>query len=147
MPGVIFDTSVFIAYKPQPADFPAGFRMSAVVLQELTAGAVDKTEVQAWNTVRILHEKENTLLVPTGEDWWLAGKSLNSLLRGLKSKARGKTPRLHPDEKQRLIRDVLIARTAKRASALLVTNNVADFLLIKPFCNVRFQSGPDYFGY
>jgi predicted nucleic acid-binding protein len=72
---------------------------------------------------------------------------LNSLLRGLKSKARGKTPRLHPGEKQRLIRDVLIARTVKRAGALLVTNNVTDFLLIKPFCNVRIRTGPDFFGY
>ena len=64
---------------------------------------------------RIGHEKKGTLLVPSGEDWWLAGKVLNSLLRGLKSKAGGKTPRLPADEKQRIIRDVLIARTAKRA--------------------------------
>jgi predicted nucleic acid-binding protein len=69
MPGIVFDTSVFIAYKPKLADFPAGFRMSVVVLQELTAGSLDKTEVQAWNVARLLHEKENTLLVPNGEDW------------------------------------------------------------------------------
>lgn len=145
MPIVTFDTSIFIAY--QPSDLPADFLMSAVVLQELTAGAIDKSEVQSWNAARISHEKQGTLLVPTGEDWWLAGKILNSFLRGLKSKSRGKTPRLHPDEKQHLTRDVLIARTARRADALLVTNNVSDFQSIKPFCNVRIKSGAQYLGY
>jgi predicted nucleic acid-binding protein len=142
---ITFDTSVFIAYKP--ADLPAGFRMSAVVIQELTAGATDKSEVQRGDAARVGHEKKGTLLVPTGEDWWLAGKVLNSLLRGLKSKSGGKTPRLPADEKQRIIRDVLIARTAKRAGALLITNNLADFKMIQRFCKVRIKSGKDYFGY
>ena len=66
MPIITFDTSNFIAYKP--TDIPAGFRMSDVVLQELTAGAVDNSEVQRWNAARIAHEKASTLLVPTGED-------------------------------------------------------------------------------
>src|SRR5215469_5610331 len=117
MPIFTFDTSVFIAYKP--AVLPAGFRMSAVVIQGLTAGATDKSEVQYWNASRLLHAKEGTLLVPTGEDWWLAGKVLNSLLRGLKSRARGKTPKLHHDETSRIVRDVLIARTARSAGAIL----------------------------
>jgi predicted nucleic acid-binding protein len=143
MPGVVFDTSVFIAYKP--AEFPAGFLMSAVVIQELTAGAKDKSDLQRLNAIRLAYEKENRLLVPTGEDWWLAGKVLYSLLQGLKSERGGQTPRLHPHEKQRIIRDVLIARTVRRAGALLITNNSADFTLIRRFCNVRFKSGADYF--
>ncbi|MBI3649689.1 MAG: type II toxin-antitoxin system VapC family toxin [Acidobacteria bacterium] len=142
---ITFDTSIFIAYKPTV--LPIGFRMSAVVLQELTTGAADKSEVQRWHTTWKLHEKEKTLLVPSGEDWWLAGKVLNSLLRGLKSKAAGKTPKLPADEKQRIIRDVLIARTAKGAGALLITNNISDFKMIQQFCNVRFKSGKAYFGY
>jgi hypothetical protein len=40
MPIVTFDTFVFIAYKP--AELPAGFRMSAVVVQVMTAGAINK---------------------------------------------------------------------------------------------------------
>jgi predicted nucleic acid-binding protein len=83
--------------------------------------------------------------VPTADDWVEAGKVLNSLLRGLKSKRGGKTPRLHPQEKQRIIRDVLIARTVKRVGALLVTDNARDFKMIKQFCNVRTQSGREYF--
>jgi len=129
MPVITYDTSVFIAYKP--AALPAGFRMSAVVIQELTAGAVDKSEVQRWQAAMRAHEKEGTLLVPTGEDWWLAGKVLNSLLRGLKSKAGGLTPRVSKAEQQRIIRDVLIARTARRAGALVVTDNLSDFEKIR----------------
>lgn len=143
MPKVTYDTSVFIAYKP--AELPAGFLMSAVVIQELTAGATDKSEIQRWDASRRAHEKEGTLLVPTGEDWWLAGKVLNSLLRGLKSKRSGLTPRLPAAEKQRIIRDVLIARTARRASALLVTDNVRDFRMIGRFCAVRTITGSRYF--
>jgi predicted nucleic acid-binding protein len=143
MPIITYDTSVFISYKP--AAFPAGFVLSAVVLQELTAGAVDKSDIQRWEAARRAHEKEGTLLVPTGEDWWLAGKVLNSLVRGLKSKRGGLTPKLPGMEKQRIIRDVLIARTARRAGALLVTDNVRDFKLIARFCAVRLMPGEKFF--
>lgn len=56
-----------------------------------------------------------------------------------------RTPRLPPAEIQRIIRDVLIARTARRAGALLVTDNVRDFERIKPFCNVRLRRVSEYF--
>lgn len=141
---VTFDTSIFIAY--QPGRLPTGFRMSAVVIQELTAGAVDASEVKRWDAAWRAHEKERTLLVPTAEDWWLAGKVLNSLLRGLRSQHGGRTPRLAPAEKQRIIRDVLLARSARAAGALVVTDNAKDFEQIKRFCAVRTMSGKTYFG-
>jgi predicted nucleic acid-binding protein len=143
MPGITYDTSVFIAYKP--ATFPAGFYMSAIVIQELAAGAKDKSDLQELNALRLDYEMQGRLLVPTGEDWWLAGKVLNSLLRGLKSRQGGLTPKLPAAEKQRIIRDVLIARTARRAGALLVTDNLKDFKLIARFCAVRAMAGRRYF--
>lgn len=118
--------------------------MSAVVIQELTAGAVDKSELQKWDAARRAHEREGTLLVPTGEDRWLAGKVLNSMPRGLKSRL-GRTPKLPAAEKQRIIRDLLIARSARRANALLVAENVKDFKAIGLFCAVRTMRGADYF--
>jgi predicted nucleic acid-binding protein len=119
--------------------------MSAVVMQELAAGARDKSELQRLDAARQAFEKAGTLLVPTGEDWWLAGKVLNSLLRGLKSRRGGLTPKLPAVEKQRIIRDVLIARTARRAGALLITDNVKDFKTIARFCAVRLMLGEKYF--
>jgi hypothetical protein len=58
---------------------------------------------------------------------------------------RGKTPKLPYADKQRIVRDVLIARTVKRAGALLVTDNLRDFKTISRYCNVRVISGKDFF--
>jgi predicted nucleic acid-binding protein len=137
MPLVTYDTNVFIKYKP--AHFPAGFVMSAVVIQGLAAGAVDKSEIQALNAARLGYEKQGRLLVPNSEDWWMAGKVLNSLLRGHKSQASQHARRIFKGEQQRILRDVLIARTARRAGAIVVTDNIADFERIKSFCRVRIK--------
>ncbi len=143
MPIITFDTCIFITY--QPSNLPKGFRLTAVVLQELTAGANDDKEVKYWNEVRRAREKDGTLLVPNDEDWWFAGKVLNSLQRGLRGKNQGKTPKSDAATIQRITRDVLIARTAKRVGALLVTDNTKDFELIKNFCNVKTISGKEFF--
>jgi predicted nucleic acid-binding protein len=143
VPGIIFDTNIWIAY--EPINLPKSLIMPAVVMQELVAGASDAEAVKRYATARKKYEQEGKYLVPSGEDWWQAGKVINSLLRGLKSKAHGKTPKLHPDEKSRIVRDVLIARAAISAGALLVTDNLADFEQIKRFCKVRLQSGQEYF--
>lgn len=142
--AIVFDTNIWIGY--QPKTLPRSHHMSVVVLQELLAGAADATEVKKYEAARKVYEKDGRLLVPTGDDWVEAGKVLNSLLRGLKSTRGGKTPKLHHQEKQRIIRDVLIARTVKRVGGLLVTDNARDFKMIKQFCNVRVQSGREYFG-
>jgi len=143
--AIVFDTSVFIAFKPSIDVQSSSYVLSAVVIQELMAGARDSSELKRWEAIARTFAKQERLLVPTDEDWLLAGRVLNSLLRGLKSKRSGKTPRLHPDDKQRIIRDVLIARTVRRVSGLLVTDNLADFKRIKKFCDVRLQAGKDFF--
>ena len=112
MPKVTFDTNIFISRKT--IELPDSFYMSVVVLQELVAGAEDEAEVKAVDTARREYEKAGRLLVPTGEDWWLAGKVINSLQRGLKSQRAGLTPKLAAEEKYRITNDVLVARTARR---------------------------------
>jgi predicted nucleic acid-binding protein len=138
----IFDTNIYIKYDVIPNE---KLLFSAVVLQEMTVGALDSNELREWEALRKGLEARNLLLIPNGEDWFLAGKVLNALLRGLKSKNKGKIPKLSPDEKQRIIRDVLIARTVKRENGRLVTDNIKDFELIKRFCNIKLISGKDYF--
>ena len=144
MPTVTYDTNVFITRKP--AYFPAGFVMSAVVMQELAAGAVDDSELKLLHAAHRAYEKEGRLLVPLGDDWWQAGKVLNSLLRGLKSKREGLTPKLPHTEKHRIISDVLIAVTARRAKATIITDNLKDFEKIGRYCNVRMISAHEFFG-
>ena len=111
----------------------------------MMAGAKDDSEIRAWIATANKFNKEDRLLVPTMEDWIQAGKILNSLLRGLKSKARGKTPKLPHTDKQRIIRDVLIARTVKRVGAMLVTDNLRDFKAISTYCSLRLISGREFF--
>ncbi|MGG6280330.1 type II toxin-antitoxin system VapC family toxin [Leptolyngbya sp. AN03gr2] len=139
-----FDTNIFISRKR--VELPKGFYLSVVVLQELVVGAEDDAEVKIFNAVLKEYEKLGRLLVPTVEDWWLAGKVINSLQRGLKSQRGGLTPRMSADQKYRITHDVLIARTAKRAGVSVVTDNLRDFETIQRFCNVRLISGDEYFG-
>jgi predicted nucleic acid-binding protein len=139
---VLLDTNVYIRYGPAHLEAPY---MSAVVIQELTAGASESATVQRLGDSRRHYEATGRLLVPTGEDWWHAGKILNAMYRGLKSRRAGRTSAIPKEEQQRILRDVLIARTARRANVAVVTENVSDFLKIQRFCDVRILRPEDSF--
>ena len=143
MSRVTYDTNVLIRFRP--AHYPAGFFMSAVVVQELTAGAKDAAHMQVFEQLWRDFEARDRLLVPNGEDWWFTGKILSSLRRGLRSHRAGRTSAISAEEQQRIVRDVLIARSAKRINAVVVTENVADFEKIRRFCNVRIVRPAHYF--
>lgn len=119
--------------------------MSAVVLQELAAGANDASAIKELDRLRQECRKANKLLVPNEEDWWHAGLVLNSLQCGRRSKKTGRIPKISVAEKYRIINDVLIARTAKRAGVMVVTDNITDFMKIRNFCDVKIISGSKYF--
>lgn len=91
------------------------------------------------------YEREGRMLVPDSNDWWQVGIILNSHLRGLKSRAAGKTPRIQQGEKSQIVRDALIAVTAHRIDALVVTDNLSDFEKIRRYCKVRLKSGKEFF--
>lgn len=101
--------------------------LSAVVLQEFTAGAPDGGAVRRLGTLARRMEDDGKLLVPTGDDWFYTGKVLGSLLRGVPSVRGPRSHAIDKGEQQRLMRDVLIARSAKRANAAVVTYNASDF--------------------
>ena len=124
-----------------------GLLISSVVLYELVDGANDDSEMELAQALRIAGELEDRIITPTTNDWWEAGKILYRLRQGKKSKAKGKTPKMFVEEVQRIMRDVIIARTVKRANAILVTDNIKDFKLIKRFCNMKVIGGADFFGY
>jgi len=138
---VIFDTSIVIAYNlPDPGKW-----LSAVVLEELVAGVVNKDEIQTWRAMMIVRLKEGRLLVPDHEDWFQAGRILNTILRNEKRLAADKkTPRFTEGQKQSLIRDVLIARTAKRRKLTVISDN-KDFPLIQRYYEFDWVSGKVFF--
>ena len=143
MAKVTYDANIYIEYKPR--SFPHGVYLSAVVLQELVAGASDSSAIQEFERLRQEYRKADKLLVPNEEDWWHAGLVLNGLQRGRRSKKTGKIPRMTVGERHRIINDVLIARTAKRAGVTVVTDNINDFEKIRNFCDVKVISGSEYF--
>ena len=71
MAKVTYDANIFIKYKER--SFPRGLYMSAVVLQELLAGAKDASAIKELERVRHEYRRANKLLVPTEEDWWHVG--------------------------------------------------------------------------
>lgn len=135
VPRVVFDTNAILRHRL--ATVPG--LMSAVVLQELTAGAGDDAEVRRFGLLRAVAEADGALVTPDGEDWWFAGKVLNALYRGLPSHRHGPTPAIPKEEQRRLLRDVLIARSAKRVNAAVATYDRSDFEKIRRFCNVRLE--------
>lgn len=134
------DTNVIIRH--EMSDIPG--LVSSVVLQELTAGARDTAEVRRLGAVRAAAEDGGVLLTPDGEDWYQAGRVLNALRRGLPSGRSGRTSAIDKGEQQRLLRDVLIARSARRVNAPVVTYNAGDFAKIRRFCNVRVEDPVEF---
>ncbi|HEX7332349.1 MAG TPA: PIN domain-containing protein [Pyrinomonadaceae bacterium] len=143
MAKVTYDANIYIKYKPR--SFPHGVYLSAVVLQELVAGASDSSAIKEFGRLRQEYRKADKLLVPNEEDWWHAGLVINALQRGRRSKKTGRIPKISVAERYRIINDVLIARTAKRAGVIVVTDNVSDFEKIRNFCDVKVISGSEYF--
>lgn len=80
---VVLDTNVIIRHGA--TELARRGLLSAVVLQEITAGAADRDEVRAWGALGTTMDSQGKLLVPTAEDWYEAGKVLNSLFRGVRS--------------------------------------------------------------
>lgn len=98
MPKVTYDSDVFMRRKP--IDLSQGFYMSAVVIEELAAGAKDGSVLKELRAALKNYDEAGHLLVPTGEDWYEAGKVIYALQQGNKSKRTGDKPPL-PSEIRR----------------------------------------------
>ena len=140
----VFDMNVFIEYKKLITDYQfSKMALSAVVLYELTATTIDKSEWQKYTFWRKSFTKDGLYLVPNSDDWWEASKIASRIRHGEKSQAKGKTPK-NP-QTQKLQNDILIARSAFARKFFVVTSNLADFQKIQQFLNVEIVSADEYF--
>jgi len=94
---------------------PYIMRMSSVVLSELRRGA---TTVRARRRVEQLLRAAAEIWTPAEKDWWTAGGVLATL---------GEREGFDATGKRRIQNDVLIALTARRHGAFVVTTDRADF--------------------
>lgn len=146
MPYFTYDTSVFISRKL--TDFrsmPHGFLLSAVVLMELAAAANDLSLRKFYERMFWQYDKDNLLIVPNADDWLLASKILFLLTHARRRSQQGKLRPLPPGASQRLALDVLIAVSARRWKAQVVTENWSDFKAIKRYCNTTIIKAANFF--
>jgi predicted nucleic acid-binding protein len=142
MPSVMLDTNVYrdAAYRERATKIRSVV-FSSVVVQELLVIA---NEQQQASLIREFRERisAGTGFVPDHNDWIEVGRCLYRLHhRGIADFAK-----LGKPEVNMLVRDALIARTAIRAKALLVTLNTSDFSKIKAiFASLKFVSPAEFF--
>jgi hypothetical protein len=115
------DTSTIVSRKL--TDLPNNFVLSGVVLLELMASATDESERRGYEAIGRDYQKDSSLIVPEQADWVLAGKVLYWLTRERRRAGKGRAPRLAPGASQRMALDALIATSARRWSATVITGN------------------------
>lgn len=119
--------------------------MSAVVQMELINGAPDESYRKFYETTFRQYQKNNLLIVPNEDDWLLASKILYLLTQARKRSQKGELRQLAPGVAQRLALDALIAVSARRWKAQVVTENWADFKAIQRYCNAKIVKAANFF--
>lgn len=146
MPYFTYDTSVIISRKVTQFDrLPGKFLMSAIVLMELTASASDTSRRKSFEQLFHTYREKDRLIVPKTDDWLLASKIMFSLTQIRKRSQAGKLKPLPVGAAQRMALDVLIAVTARRRKAIVVTENWHDFKLIQRYCNATIVKASEFF--
>jgi len=146
MPYFTYDTSVIIARRLTDLQkMPSSFLMSAVVLMELMGGAKDRSRRKTYEGMFRQYQTRNLLIVPTVEDWFFAAKILYLLTHARKVLEKGKLRPLPPGISQRLAIDTLIAVSARRWKAQVVTENWADFKAIQRYCDTKIIKASKFF--
>jgi hypothetical protein len=126
MHPVTYNTSVIIARRVTSVPENCVW---AVLLAELTASAGDDVRRKIHEETSRAYEKKGGLIAPAAEDWLLASRILFWLTRRRRQRASGKTPPLKTGASQQMLLDALIAVSARRADATVITK---DYDVTKP---------------
>ena len=143
MPTYTFDISVIIAYKVD--ELPKNFLLSVAVVAELTASANDDSSRKVFEAMRQEYERLDTLIVSNADNWLAASRILYWLSQGRKKRTGGKAPKLIRCASQRMFLNALIAVSARRKEATMVTDDWDDFIVIQYYCPVKLPRGSDFF--
>ena len=133
---IIFDTSIYIPFINKGLEYPVVSErharpvlyMSAVVLEELYAGAYDNRTKKLLDKLYKTFTKVGRFVVPEGSDWQKTGKIIAKL---------GEKYGFETRYLSKLQNDILISLSARRIGAFIVTQNAKDFLRLKEFVNFK----------
>ena len=146
MPYFTYDTSVMISRGPLDLLLSTkGLVLSSVVLLELMASATDNSHRKVYESMFLNYERENALIVPNEADWLYASKILYWLTHQRRRVDGGRLRQLAPGMSQRMALDALIAVSARRWKAAIVTENWNHFKAIQYFCGVKLIKASDFF--
>lgn len=141
---VLFDTSVYAAYVHKFKGKLPGY-LSTVVLQELTVAANGKSDLQNHRRTMEYYRTQGRLIVPNENAWYTAGQILNHILSDASRNHPDRhRPKFSNDKKQSIIRDVLIAVSAKQQNVTVISDN-EDFPLILNYYKFRWKTGHEFF--
>jgi predicted nucleic acid-binding protein len=101
-------------------------RQSAVVLSELWRGARGRKAQRLVNELRNL---ATIVWEPAEADWWTAGELIRTI---------GDAQEWEPGKRREFQNDALIALTAKRHGAVVITTNTDDFRLLATKIELQF---------
>jgi predicted nucleic acid-binding protein len=133
MPWAILDSDIYIGhwerglYQEDLARVRKAFivRHSSVVLSELRRGA---RTPQARRLVDSLHRIARVRWEPSDQDWWEAGRLVREI---------GNAEGWEINKRREFQNDALIALTARRHGATVVTANEGDFDLLSGELGIR----------
>ncbi len=136
---VVLDSSVYIPFINEGVMHPVLeveqmiplFYMSVVVVEELYAGALDKNSLKLIDRLFNTFKNTDRLIVPDAADWQKTGKVVSKL---------GQKYGFEKQFLSRITHDILIALSARRIGAFVVTHNTKDFLRIKEFMDFKLYS-------
>src|ERR1041384_5848797 len=142
-----YDTSVIVSRRAlDRPDLPGSFLLSSVVLMELMASCRGESQRKLYERLFRQYQQDNSLIVPDGDDWLLASRVLFMLAQSRRRSSRGKIKRLSAGVSQRMALDALIAISARRWKATVVTENWDDFKAIQRYCRTtRIARASDFF--
>ena len=143
MPYYTYDTSTIVARNI--IALPANLLLSAMVLLELMASAKDATQRKVYEALYRNYQSDNMLIVPVAEDWLLASKVLYWLGLERRKSFGGRLPRLRHGASQSMALDALLAASARRWKATVITENWNDFKAIQRYCDVKVVKGSKFF--
>ena len=141
---VLFDTSIYPGYKDEIKGRSPGY-LSSVVLQELTVASNGRTDLKFHYQMMKTYKLQNRLIVPDENAWYVAGQILNHILSDESRRHPDRhRPKFSNDKKQSIIRDVLIAVSARQHKVTVISDN-EDFPLIAAYYKFHWQSGRAFF--
>ena len=140
-----YDTSVVIAKQLVNFRETSGLLLSSIVLLELTASAQDDSQRKFFESLFRDYQSDESLIIPNEADWLLASKILYWLSHRRRRFDGGRLRQLAPGMSQRMALDALLASSARRWEAAVVTENWDHFKAIQYFCGVKLIKASDFF--